>query len=222
MPCYTLPMITLPFSANAFHQATQQLIALTSEIARRGWTPATSSNFSLRLDAEHAVITVSGRDKGRLTENDFMVVDMAGQPVASEHRPSAETKLHTQLYQHDARIGCVLHTHSHNQTVMSRLFAKRGHIPFVGYELLKAFPGRHTHETSAKLAVLGNRQDMELLSCEVAPHLKKDELPAYLIEGHGLYAWGQTPDDAMRHLEACEFLLGVELELLRIEPTRLS
>ena len=68
-------MITLPFSANAFHQAAQQLMTLTADIARRGWTPATSSNFSLRLDDRHAVITVSGRDKSQLTENDFMVVN---------------------------------------------------------------------------------------------------------------------------------------------------
>ncbi|MBD8528074.1 methylthioribulose 1-phosphate dehydratase [Pseudomarimonas arenosa] len=210
-------MITLPFSANAFHEVAQQLIAITAEVARRGWTPATSSNFSMRLDHQHAVITVSGRDKGQLTEKDFMVVDMNGQPVASEHRPSAETKLHNQLYQHDERIGCVLHTHSHNQTVMSRLCAKRGHIALEGYELLKAFPGHHTHDASVKLAVLGNRQDMDLLSCEVAPHLKKNGLPAYLIEGHGLYAWGQSAADAMRHLEACEFLLGVELEMLRLQ-----
>ena len=215
-------MITLPFSANAFHQAAQQLMTLTADIARRGWTPATSSNFSLRLDDQHAVITVSGRDKGRLTENDFMVVDRQGRPVASEHRPSAETKLHIQLYQLDETVGCVLHTHSHNQTVMSRLFAERGHVPLAGYELLKAFPGHHSHEVSSKLQVLGNQQDMDVLVAEVAPHLAAGGLPAYLIEGHGLYAWGETAADAMRHLEACEFLLGVELELLRLQPNSLD
>jgi hypothetical protein len=51
-------------------------------LAAPGWTPATSSNFSMRLDERHAAITVSGRDKGRLTEDDIMAVDFDGQPVA--------------------------------------------------------------------------------------------------------------------------------------------
>ena len=35
----------------------------------------------------------------------------------------------------------------------------------------------------------------------------------YLIDGHGLYAWGRDMAEARRHLEAFEFLLGCELEL---------
>ena len=61
-------MITLPFSAHDFHLQSLALIAATRTLSSRGWTPATSSNFSARLDAKHAVITVSGRDKGQLTE----------------------------------------------------------------------------------------------------------------------------------------------------------
>jgi len=39
---------------------------------------------------------------------------------------------------------------------------------------------------------------------------------AYLIEGHGLYTWGATVDDAVRHIEALEFMLECELWLRRI------
>ena len=63
----------------------------------RGWSPATSSNFSHRLDDRHAAITVSGKDKGRLVEADIMVVDFHGKAVGRPLRPSAETLLHTQL-----------------------------------------------------------------------------------------------------------------------------
>ena len=157
-------MITLPFSAHDFHLQSLALIAATRTLSSRGWTPATSSNFSARLDAKHAVITVSGRDKGQLTEADFMAVDMRGHAVASEHRPSAETLLHTQLYRHDAGIGCVLHTHSMTQTVASRYFARSGHVELAGYELLKAIDGVTTHDTAIRLPVLSNSQDMEGLA----------------------------------------------------------
>jgi methylthioribulose-1-phosphate dehydratase len=38
----------------------------------------------------------------------------------------------------------------------------------------------------------------------------------FLIDGHGLYAWGASIGDAMRHLEAFDFLLGCELEMERL------
>lgn len=209
-------MPTLPFSASRFHECARQLIEATRELAARGWTPATSSNFSLRLDGRHAVITVSGRDKGRLTEADFMTVDFRGQPVASEHRPSAETLLHTQLYLRDPDIGCVLHTHSLTQTVASRLFAGERKVVLEGYELLKAFPGNESHETRLELPVLPNSQDMAELAAEVDRLLTEEPLSGYLIDGHGLYAWGRDLAEARRHLEAFEFLLACELELRRL------
>lgn len=209
-------MITLPFSAHDFHLQSLALIAATRTLSSRGWTPATSSNFSARLDAKHAVITVSGRDKGQLTEADFMAVDMRGHAVASEHRPSAETLLHTQLYRHDAGIGCVLHTHSMTQTVASRYFARSGHVELAGYELLKAIDGVTTHDTAIRLPVLSNSQDMEGLAEAVGVHLEQPQMRGYLIEGHGLYAWGRDVGEAMRHLEAIEFMLSAELELRRL------
>jgi methylthioribulose-1-phosphate dehydratase len=37
-----------------------------------------------------------------------------------------------------------------------------------------------------------------------------------LLAGHGLYAWGETADDARRHVEALEFLLACHLEERRL------
>src|SRR5690606_159078 len=147
---------SLPYDTQQLKQRAGEIIVNVRELAAAGWTPATSSNFSLRLDDHHVAITVSGGDKGRLTEADIMVVDLDGQPVATEQRPSAETLLHTQLYKRFAEIGCVLHTHSMNQTVASRLYSGTGHVHLEGYELLKAFTGNTTHETAIELPVLPN------------------------------------------------------------------
>ena len=143
-----------------FHGAVLQLageiIVNVRELSQLGWTPATSSNFSHRLDDQHAAITVSGRDKGRLIEDDIMVVDFDGKAVGSDHRPSAETLLHTQLYRRFRDIGCILHTHSPTQTIASRLFADEGHVRLEGYELLKAFAGNRTHEMAVDVPVFAN------------------------------------------------------------------
>src|SRR5690348_6476871 len=106
-----------PYDRERLHQLAGVLIENVREMASAGLTPATSSNFSCRLDDRHAAITVSGRDKGRLCETDVMVVDFDGLAVGSDLRPSAETLLHAQLYRRFGDVGCVLHTHSLAQTI---------------------------------------------------------------------------------------------------------
>ena len=91
-------MDTLPYDPAVKAARADEIVAATRELSALGWTPATSSNFSMRMDDRHAAITGSGRDKGRLTEADIMVVDFDGNPVGNDKRPSAETLLHTQLY----------------------------------------------------------------------------------------------------------------------------
>jgi methylthioribulose-1-phosphate dehydratase len=206
----------LPYDVQCLRHLAGEIITNVRELSLAGLTPATSSNFSRRLDDHHAAITVSGRDKGRLTEADIMVVDFDGNPVATEHRPSAETLLHTQLYRRFPEIGCVLHTHSQTQTIASRLYAGAGHVQLEGYELLKAFHGNTTHEAAISVPVLANTQDMPTLAAQVDVLLDAQCLWGYLIDGHGLYTWGRDMAEARRHLDAFEFLLGCELELRKL------
>jgi len=206
-------MNNLPYDPALLHARALELVETTRELAQRGWTPATSSNFSMRLDDKHAAITVSGRDKGRLTEADIMVVDLFGQPVATSQKPSAETLLHTHLYARFPDIGCVLHTHSTSQTLASRLYGAQGFIRFEGYELIKAFRGQTTHETHYDLPIFPNTQDMTILAKQVEAKLDQGPLWGYLINGHGLYAWGRDMAEARRHLEAFDFLISCELEM---------
>ncbi|MFT3762910.1 MAG: methylthioribulose 1-phosphate dehydratase [Pseudoxanthomonas sp.] len=209
-------MDALPYDAARLREKADEIIANVRELAQAGWTPATSSNFSERLDEKHAAITVSGRDKGRLTPDDIMVVDFDGRPVATTLRPSAETLLHTQLYRRFPDIGCVLHTHSPVQTVASRLYAAQGRVRFEGYELQKAFAGNTTHEAAMDVPVFANTQDITVLAAQVDALLDRQPLWGYLIDGHGLYAWGRDMAEARRHLEAFEFLLHCELELRKL------
>ncbi|WP_282278219.1 methylthioribulose 1-phosphate dehydratase [Stenotrophomonas sp. PS02297] len=207
---------TAPYDAQRLSELAQLLIDNVRELAQAGWTPATSSNFSHRLDDRHAAITVSGKDKGRLVEADIMVVDFHGKAVGRLLRPSAETLLHTQLYARFPEVGCVLHTHSPVQTIASRLYGGDGHIRLEGYELLKALHGNSTHETAVDLKVFANTQDMDALAAQVEAELDRAPMWGYLIDGHGLYAWGRDMAEARRHLEAFEFLLHCELELRRL------
>jgi methylthioribulose-1-phosphate dehydratase len=198
-----------------------QIAATGRALAALGWTPATSSNFSMRLDDAHAAVTRSGRDKGQLGPDDILVVDLDGRPVGTDARPSAETALHTQVYRRFPSAGAVLHTHSRTQSVASRLFAGRGCVRFEGWELQKAIAGFESHESVLELPVFANTQDMAVLVREVDAWLDAGRpLHGYLIDGHGIYAWGRDMPEARRHLESFEFLLGCELDLLLLRGQR--
>lgn len=77
--------------------------------------------MSVRLDEDSCLISESGKDKGSLHQDDFLLVNIADNHVPSGRTPSAEIGLHTLLYHRFAPVGAVLHTHSVNATVLSRV-----------------------------------------------------------------------------------------------------
>lgn len=201
-------------SAALIRSSMQAMIDAGRLFHQRGWVPATGGNFSARLAPHRILITASGGHKGELTENDFLVADLDGKPLDGARKASYETGLHTQLYASDAVIGCVLHTHSIANTVLSRRFES---IHLAGYELLKLLPGITTHDARVDVPVFANDQDIERLSKTVERRLKRQSFPAYLIAGHGLYAWGATVAQARYRVEALEFMFECELQNLRLK-----
>lgn len=186
----------------------------------RNWVPATSGNFSARLSADQALITSSGKHKGALTADDLLRIDMDGKPIAADEplKPSAETLLHTIIYQHFPEANAVLHTHSVNATVLTRVWGHGQDLVLEGYEMLKAIEGVKTHETRMALPVYANTQDMQELADEVKATLTKQSISGFLIQGHGFYTWASSMEACKRHIEAFEFLFECEIMTRRFEP----
>jgi len=196
--------------------AVQAIIATGRRLEARGLAAATSGNYSARLADGRIAITVSGRQKGRLGPADVMLVDARGAPL-EDQRPSAETALHTLLYRLYPHVNAVVHVHSVAGVALTRYLGAANEIVLGGYEMLKAFPGVATHETTITIPVYENSQDIPALAQSVARGLQGPPcVPAYLIRGHGAYAWGQDLDEAERIIEALEHLLLCEIEMLRL------
>ncbi|MBD9440227.1 methylthioribulose 1-phosphate dehydratase [Pseudomonas sp. PDM04] len=190
----------------------QEIIDAGRFLYGRGWSPATSSNYSTRLSPTEALLTVSGKHKGQLGPDDVLATDLSGNSLEPGKKPSAETLLHTQLYRWRPEIGAVLHTHSVNATVLSRL-TPGDFIEFEDYELQKAFSGVTTHESRVCVPIFDNDQDIARLAAKVQPWLQAHpDCVGYLIRGHGLYTWGARMSDALRQIEAFEFLFECELK----------
>lgn len=194
-----------------FDDAARALVETGRRLDARGWAPATSGNYSARLDDGSFAVTVSGWHKGRLTVDGIMRVDGEGKAL-TPGKPSAETALHLAIYRLFPDVNAVLHGHSPQAVGLSRAAEGQSEWVFRGHEMLKAFPGITTHETEVRLPIVDNSQDMAVIDAAIAPRLlESGAAPAYLIRSHGLYAWGKDLDEAERVLEATEWLIAAEL-----------
>ncbi len=144
--------------------AVAAVIAAGGRAAAKGWVPATSGNFSVRIDAETIAITRSGVDKGRLEASDILI-----QPLASPLLPgsSAEALLHIDHYRAHPAAGAIFHTHSPYATVIGRAHLSQQAVWLAGWELQKALSGVKTHETAVEVPIFANDQDIAALSTRV-------------------------------------------------------
>jgi len=194
-----------------FFISASQLIDAGRFIDSKSWVPATSGNFSARLPDGTIALTVSGKHKGRLETDDIMLIDADANALDGK-KPSAETVLHTSIYKRFPDIQSVLHPHSLNSVLISRLF--KNECVLENYELLKAFNGITTHESRIVVPIFANDQNIPRLAGQVEQYLDKHgACYAYIIAGHGLYTWGVSVDETLRHLEALDFLFACELQL---------
>jgi methylthioribulose-1-phosphate dehydratase len=192
-----------------FDEAARDLVAAGRRFDARGWVLGTSGNFSAVIATAplRLAITRSGVHKGALVPDDILEIGEGGGVVRGSGGPSAETQLHLEIVA-ARHAGAVMHTHSIWATFLSDRDAPSGGVAIEGYEMLKGLAGVRTHEHREWIPVIDNDQNIPRLAQAVRRVL--DEHPAchgFLLRRHGLYTWGATLADAVRHVEILEFLL---------------
>ncbi|MDX5980630.1 methylthioribulose 1-phosphate dehydratase [Exiguobacterium profundum] len=190
-----------------------ELADIKDELAARDWFPGTSGNLAIRVsdDPLTFLVTASGRDKRKRTNEDFVLVDATGQLIGEQSgKPSAETLLHVEIF-NNTNATCSLHVHTVDNNVISELYAAQGHVTFTGQEIIKAL-GYWEETASVRIPIIENHADIPTLARAFAPHVTGDA-GAVLIRNHGITVWGETPAAAKRYLEAYEFLFSYSLKL---------
>jgi methylthioribulose-1-phosphate dehydratase len=188
--------------------AAEQLTAVGRRFHARGWVLGTSGNFSVVTcrDPLRLSITASSVDKGALEPSQIIDVDDNCGVHGGYGNPSAETLLHFEIVRRRG-AGAVLHTHSVWGTLLSDSHGLDGGLTIEGYEMLKGLDGVRTHEHREWVPIVANDQDMTRLAGVVGSTLDRDRAAhAILLQRHGLYTWGATLADAVRHIEILEFL----------------
>lgn len=216
------------------YQAEKELTEAGIFFQSKGWVPATAGNFSARIH-ENFLITRSGVRKGSIHSSDLILIDAQGNiipddaphPVTLPVKTSAETLLHLEIYRLYPDAVSVLHIHSPHGTALSKYISENGAdcVVLKNYELLKALGDNITHEKEEFIPVFPNSQDMQELSKKINKKITELEnsgrrIHAYLLEGHGLYTWGRSIEEAVRHTEALEFMFECEVLYLSMKVNR--
>lgn len=174
----------------------------------KGWSPATSTNYSFKASTKESTLFVSrsGVDKSLFSSDDFIVVDSEGRPT-EEHKniiPSAETLIHCVLYKLFPETTVILHSHSVYPVLISQIYTDK--VEFEGYEIQKGFDGQTTHDALVKIPIFENTQNIEEFSAVLIKNKTFLTHHSFIMRKHGTYAWGKNLFEAKRHLETLEYL----------------
>lgn len=196
----------------------QKLNDVKQTFANRGWFPGTSGNLSLKLQADPIIfaVTASGKDKTKITTEDYLFVDQESQPVEPTNlKPSAETMVHAVVYKRVPEAGAVFHVHTISNNMISEIYGVSGFVEIGNQELIKGL-GIWEEGARIRVPIVENFADIPKLAREIDKVLKPT-IPGVLIRNHGIYAWGRDDFEAKRHLESFEFLFEYHLKMLQYQ-----
>ncbi|MEW6182752.1 MAG: class II aldolase/adducin family protein [Bacillota bacterium] len=174
-------------------KAREQVARAGVRMARAGLVIGSWGNVSYRIYHEDlAVITPSGMPYDSLQPRDIAVIDLDGNIVEGERKPSTEYELHTAIYRARPDIFAIMHTHSVFATAMA---AAQMPIPPAVEDLAQLLGGE---VPVAKYAPAGSR---ELAEAAVAALGRSN---AVLLANHGMVGAGTTLDDAFNICQIVE------------------
>ncbi|MDQ2097826.1 MAG: methylthioribulose 1-phosphate dehydratase [Tychonema bourrellyi B0820] len=185
------------------------LIVAAKHFYAQGWMVGTAGNLSARLDDGSFWITASGRQKGNLTETDFIRINLDGTIVEQPHpdsRPSAETSIHLAVYNSFPEAQACYHVHSVEANLVSRLAAGDA-VSLPAIEMLKGL-GVWEENPQVSIPLFTNYLEVPKIAqeiCEVFA-ISPPKVPALLIRDHGVTVWANSPAAAYNYIEIVEYI----------------
>jgi L-fuculose-phosphate aldolase len=189
-------------------KARRDIVEVIRRVYARGWIAATDGNVSVLLGPERVLATPTGINKGSMTEDDLIVVDSRGKPIAGTRRPSSELLMHLAAYDARPDVRAVVHAHPTNciafslagvslaQCLLPEIVFTFGSIPTTAY----------TTPTTT----------------EVPDEIKKwlPDFDAMILDRHGSLTVGADVYAAYDKLERMEHVAEITFRARQLGPLR--
>lgn len=166
-----------------------EVCALHAELPANNLVAWTSGNISAR-DPETGLVVIkpSGIKFDDLTSENMVIVDLDGNMVEGDYKPSSDTASHCYIYRHMPDVNGVVHTHSRYATAFAVLGRE---IPCVTTAMADEFGGPIP---CGGFALIGGEE----IGQQVVEALKDSLSPSCILQNHGVFATGLTADKAVQ------------------------
>ncbi len=196
----------------------QQVWEENQKLCSYGLITLTWGNVS-GIDRQSGLVVIkpSGLPYDRMKPEDMVVVDLQGNRVEGKWNPSSDLPTHLVLYRAYPQIGGVVHTHSRWATVFSQ--AGRN-IPALGTTHADTFYGDVPCTRKLTPEEIAGAYEEETGNVIVETFRDRDVMavPAVLVQSHGPFTWGKTPQKAVEHAVVLEETAMMAWHSLALNP----
>ncbi|MGB0774547.1 MAG: L-ribulose-5-phosphate 4-epimerase AraD [Akkermansiaceae bacterium] len=184
----------------------QQVVSANQELVSAGLVSLTWGNVSA-IDRSSGLVCIkpSGVDYASLTPENLVVLNLDGEVLEGELRPSSDTPTHLEIYREFPEVQSVVHTHSKHATAFSQAGVP---LPCLGTTHADHFYGEvpvvraltpqeveDGYELATGKSIVERFRELSL---------KPMETPAILLKHHAPFTWGVSPQKAVDNAIALE------------------
>ncbi|MDR1201276.1 MAG: L-ribulose-5-phosphate 4-epimerase [Tannerellaceae bacterium] len=174
------------------------------DLVRHGLVIFTWGNVSaINREKGFVVIKPSGVSYETIKADDMVVVDLEGNIIEGNLKPSSDTPTHLVLYKAFPEVGGIVHTHSTYATSWAQAGCD---IPNIGTTHADYF----SHAIPCTRAMTQQEIEGEYeketghVIAERFTGLNPVHIPGVLVGNHGPFAWGKDADDAVHNAVVME------------------
>ncbi len=188
------------------------------DLVKHGLVIFTWGNVSA-IDKEKGLVVIkpSGVEYDVMKASDMVVVDLEGNVVDGDLKPSSDTPTHLELYKAFPEIGGVVHTHSTYATA----WAQAGKdIPILGTTQADYFYGDVPCTRSmTEQEIAGEyEKDTGTVIIEAFEGRNPSHVPGVIVKNHGPFSWGKNADDAVHNAVVLEQIAKMDFIAFQVNP----
>ncbi len=102
-----------------YKQERDDIIEIGRRLYAKNYVAANDGNISIKVNSDEILITPSGVSKGYMKAEELLLVNLKGEVLSGEMKPSSEMKMHLEVYRKRDDIKAAVHAHPQKATAFA-------------------------------------------------------------------------------------------------------